>query len=125
MKQLPIFLLLIILPAVVVVRSFEQVIWYITVGYILIISIITYGFYWHDKRQAQSSAQRIPEKVLHLLELIGGWPAAYIAQQQFRHKTSKRSYRIVYWLIIVAYQYIALECLLEWRLIKAILTFLK
>ena len=121
MKKLPIFLLLIILPAVVVVRSFDDVIWYITIGYILTVSLITYGFYWHDKRQAQNSGQRIPEKVLHLLELIGGWPAAYIAQQQFRHKTSKRSYRFVYWSIVVVYQYVALESLLNWRIFHSIL----
>jgi len=121
MKKLPIFLLMIILPAVVVVQSFEQVVWYITVGYISLVSLITFGFYWHDKRQAQCSGPRIPEKVLHLLELIGGWPAAYIAQQTFRHKTSKRNYRIVYWLIVIAYQYFALECLLNWRILHSIL----
>ncbi|HAV12629.1 MAG TPA: DUF1294 domain-containing protein [Opitutae bacterium] len=121
MKRLPIFLLMIILPVLVVVRSFEQVVWYITVGYILVVSLITFGFYWHDKRQAQKKGQRIPEKVLHLLELIGGWPAAYLAQQQFRHKTSKRSYRILYWCIVAIYQYLALECLLNWKILKLIL----
>lgn len=112
---------MIILPVLVVVRSLEHIVWYITVGYILAVSLITFGFYWHDKRQAQNSEQRIPEKVLHLLEFIGGWPAAYIAQQTFRHKTSKRSYRIVYWLIVIVYQYVALECLLNWRILHTIL----
>lgn len=121
MKQLPIFLLMIILPALVVVRSFDQVLWSITVGYILVVSLITFGFYWHDKHQAQNSGQRIPEKVLHLLECIGGWPAAYIAQQTFRHKTSKRRYRIVYWLIVAVYQYVALDCLLNWKILNFIL----
>ncbi|MEN8662277.1 MAG: DUF1294 domain-containing protein [Lentimonas sp.] len=121
MKKIPLFLLLIILPAVVVARSFDDVIWYITISYILTVSLITYRFYWHDKRQAQNSGQRIPEKVLHLLELIGGWPAAFIAQQQFHHKTSKRSYSFVYWSIVVVYQYVSLECLLEWRILNTIL----
>ncbi len=121
MNKLPVFLLMIALPAVVVVRSFDQVVWYITVGYIAIISLLTYSFYWHDKRQSKVSGQRIPEKVLHLLELIGGWPAAYIAQQNLRHKTAKRSYRIAYWCIVAAYQYVALECLLNWRILHGIL----
>lgn len=120
MKNLPIFLLISILPAVIVVRSFEQIVWYITVSYILTISLITYGLYWHDKRQARNSGQRIPEKVLHSLELIGGWPAAYLAQQHFRHKTSKRSYRIVYWCIVAIYQYLSVDLLLDWRLIGSI-----
>lgn len=116
MKHLPIFLLIIIMPCLVVVRSFEHVIWYITVSYILGISLITLGFYWQDKRQAQRKGNRIPEKVLHLLELIGGWPAAYIAQQTLRHKTSKRSYRIIYWLIVACYQFLTLELLAGWKI---------
>jgi uncharacterized membrane protein YsdA (DUF1294 family) len=111
---------MIILPALVLVRSFDQVAWYITTGYILVISLITYGIYWHDRRQAQSSGQRIPEKILHLLELIGGWPAAFLAQQTLRHKTSKRSYQIVYWLIVAVYQYVALESLLNWKIARSI-----
>ncbi|MGJ8652397.1 MAG: DUF1294 domain-containing protein [Opitutaceae bacterium] len=121
MKHLPIFLLIIIMPCLVVVRSFEHIHWAVLTGHIVTISLITFGFYWHDKQQAKRSGTRIPEKVLHLLELIGGWPAAYIAQQTFRHKTSKRSYRIVYWLIVIVYQYVALECLLNWKILNSIL----
>ena len=120
MKQLPIFLLMILLPAVVMVRSFSEVAWHIPVGYLLLISLITYGFNWHDKRQAQAGGPRISEKALHLLELIGGWPAAYLAQQRLRHKTSKRSYRSIYWLIVALYQYVSLESLLNWRIFKTI-----
>ena len=31
---------------------------------------------------------------LHTLELIGGWPAAFLAQRWLRHKCSKRSFQM-------------------------------
>ena len=50
-------------------------------------------FYYGDKTAAQRGESRIPEAVLHMLELAGGWPAALLAQRVFRHKTVKASYR--------------------------------
>ncbi|MGJ8641159.1 MAG: DUF1294 domain-containing protein [Opitutaceae bacterium] len=111
---------MIALPTLVVARSFEQVAWTITIGYIGLISLLTAGFNWYDKRQAKRNQQRVPENVLHALELIGGWPAAYIAQQWLRHKTSKRSYRITYWAIVALYQYLALEQLLNWKIARSV-----
>src|SRR3546814_17304610 len=52
--------------------------------------------YWLDKEAAQGGAQRIPESTLHLVDLLGGWPGALIAQQQFRHKTVKRSFQFAF-----------------------------
>jgi len=54
-----------------------------------------------DKHAAQSGQWRIPESTLHLLELAGGWPGAFIAQRLTRHKTSKRSYRVAFWCMVV------------------------
>ena len=53
-----------------------------------------------DKRRAVRGGSRVPEKTLHVLELCGGWPGAFLAQKAFRHKTQKRSFRIVYWAIV-------------------------
>jgi uncharacterized membrane protein YsdA (DUF1294 family) len=36
-----------------------------------------------------------------MLGLIGGWPGAIVAQQLLRHKTSKRSFRIAFWVTVV------------------------
>ncbi|SJM91388.1 Cold-shock protein (fragment) [Crenothrix polyspora] len=43
---------------------------------------------------------RIPEKSLHTLELLGGWPGALLAQRTLRHKNRKPSYQVVFWLIV-------------------------
>src|SRR3546814_18934317 len=58
--------------------------------------------YWLDKEAAQGGAQRIPESTLHLVDLLGGWPGALIAQQQFRHKTVKRSFQFAFWCSVLA-----------------------
>lgn len=67
----------------------------------IIACIVTYMVYAADKHFAQTNRWRIPEANLHLLELVGGWPGALLAQRVLRHKTRKASYRIVFWLMVV------------------------
>jgi len=67
-------------------------------------SAFAYYFYWDDKRRAKLGEWRIPEANLHFWAMIGGWPGAFIAQQQFRHKTKKLSFLLVFWLIVIAHQ---------------------
>jgi uncharacterized membrane protein YsdA (DUF1294 family) len=54
-----------------------------------------------DKSAARKGAWRIQESTLHLLSLAGGWPGALVAQQMFRHKTKKQSFRSVFWLSVL------------------------
>ncbi|EMP56300.1 hypothetical protein MSNKSG1_10513 [Marinobacter santoriniensis NKSG1] len=65
-------------------------------------SLVLFVMYWIDKRAAQRGAQRIAENTLHLFEVCCGWPGALMAQQAFRHKTRKGSYRFVFWLAVLA-----------------------
>jgi uncharacterized membrane protein YsdA (DUF1294 family) len=53
---------------------------------------------------------------LHLLELLGGWLAAFLAQRRLRHKSSKGSYQFVFWLIVLAWQFGAVDLLQTWKL---------
>ena len=80
--------------------------------FLLAVSLVTFAFYGYDKHQAQRGGGRIPEIVLHLLALLGGSPGALLGQITFRHKTRKRSFRIVFFLIL-AIQLAALY--LYWR----------
>lgn len=66
-------------------------------GYLLI-SLCTYAVYAVDKRAAQRGRQRVPERTLHLLALLGGWPGAWLAQQRLRHKTAKPRFQALFWL---------------------------
>ena len=65
-------------------------------------SSLTYLVYYFDKSAAKSNGQRTSEDTLHGLSLLGGWPGAMIAQQTFRHKSSKKSFRAVFWVTVIA-----------------------
>lgn len=58
---------------------------------------------WLDKRAAGRERPRWSEASLHLLELLGGWPGALLAQRLARHKTRKLSYRLVLWAIALVH----------------------
>jgi len=77
-----------------------------------LMSVLAFFLYWRDKHQARSGGWRTPEKVLHGLELLGGWPGALVAQQVFRHKTRKNSYQSVFWLIVLLHQLFWIDRLL-------------
>ena len=67
-------------------------------GAYVVLSAVSYLMYWSDKSAAGRGARRISESNLHLADLLGGWPGALIAQQQFRHKTIKQSFQSVFWM---------------------------
>ncbi len=65
-------------------------------------SLLTILFYREDKYFAQYYKHwRIPEFVLHLWELLCGWPGALYAQHAFRHKRSKPSYMFAFWFCVI------------------------
>lgn len=65
-----------------------------------VMSCIAFVMYGLDKRAARRDGQRTPENVLQVCALLGGWPGALLAQQVFRHKSRKRSFQIVFWLLV-------------------------
>jgi len=64
-------------------------------------SIITFSAYARDKSAARRDGWRTSENTLHTLALVGGWPGAMIAQQTLRHKSSKRSFRAMFWVTVL------------------------
>ena len=88
------------------IREMEH---YLVASFVL--SIITFCSYGWDKRQAKLDRWRIPERTLQGLALFGGWPGAILAQSFFRHKTQKRSFQIMFWLIVVLHIF-AIGCLI-------------
>lgn len=98
--------------------------WLIAAGWALA-CLVSYLLYRSDKRRAEEGLWRIPESTLHLAELVGGWPGAFLAQRNYRHKTAKASYQIIFWLIVGAHQLIAGDFLAEWKLLKSVLSAIK
>ena len=67
---------------------------------ISLMNVMSYWFYAQDKEAAQLGNRRVPENTLHILSFLGGWPAAWLAQQRLRHKTQKQPFRKIYFCTI-------------------------
>jgi uncharacterized membrane protein YsdA (DUF1294 family) len=67
--------------------------WYL--AWILGWSVVTFAFYGYDKHQAVAQGLRVPEIVLHLLALIGGFLGGWAGRAYFHHKTRKPTFLIV------------------------------
>lgn len=74
--------------------------WHIVAMCYFIASVLTFVIYRHDKLAAKSGKWRTPEATLHLFELSGGWPGAFLAQRWLHHKNRKQSYQTVFWCIV-------------------------
>jgi uncharacterized membrane protein YsdA (DUF1294 family)/cold shock CspA family protein len=68
--------------------------------FILLMNAASYWFYAQDKEAAQLGNKRVAENTLHLLSFLGGWPAAWLAQQKLRHKTQKQPFKKIYFCTI-------------------------
>ena len=65
-------------------------------------SLLCFALYAADKGAARAGRDRISESTLLSLGFVGGWPGALVAQQVLRHKTIKRTFRIRFWLSVIA-----------------------
>ena len=104
-------LILLVLPITAFFKISIPVEFYWTAVIAPIASLVTYVFYSRDKKMAVTGGFRISELRLHVLELIGGWPGAFIAQRCFRHKCSKGSYKFIFWVIVLGHQLAAVDVL--------------
>jgi uncharacterized membrane protein YsdA (DUF1294 family) len=69
-------------------------------GWYFAMSLLTFCMYGWDKHRARVSKWRVKENTLHILELIGGWPGAWLAQRRFHHKWQKTAYMRIFWAIV-------------------------
>jgi uncharacterized membrane protein YsdA (DUF1294 family) len=119
------FALLLVLPSLALIRLTSSLDWRLIWGAPLAASVFAFLAYRGDKRRAEAGAWRIPESTLHLLELIGGWPGAFLGQRTFRHKTAKVSYQIIFWIIVLIYQLVSLDALVGWRFSKGVVRLIR
>ena len=99
--------------------------WRVLAGVPLVMSAFAFFAYRTDKRRAEAGRWRIPETTLHFAELLGGWPGAFLAQRKFRHKTAKTSFQVVFWAIVLAHEFVAVESVTGWRMSKAVVRLFK
>ncbi|MBY0232468.1 MAG: DUF1294 domain-containing protein [Gemmataceae bacterium] len=79
-------------------------------------TVVAFGYYGWDKRQALNGGRRVPEAVLHGLAVAGGSLGAYAGMRWFRHKTIKGPFQIFFWSVAVLQ--VVLVAVVVWRLVN-------
>lgn len=64
-------------------------------------SVGAFAAYAFDKAAARQGNRRTKESTLLALGLLGGWPGALLAQTLLRHKSSKRSFQVAFWITVL------------------------
>ena len=70
-------------------------------SWLLAVNLVAFLTYGYDKSIAGSGKMRVPERVLLLLALAGGSPAALLGMRLFHHKTAKSSFQQKFWLVLL------------------------
>lgn len=73
--------------------------------YLIGINIIAASLFLLDKYRAEHHRWRVPERVLHVLELLGGWMIILVLMRGIHHKCSKRSYYL--WTYLIVFLWVA------------------
>jgi uncharacterized membrane protein YsdA (DUF1294 family)/cold shock CspA family protein len=66
------------------------------------LSAIAFVAYRADKAAAVRGTWRTKEQTLHVLSLAGGWPGALVAQRWLRHKSTKASFLVAFFVTVAA-----------------------
>ncbi len=85
---------------IILVFSYLSQTMHLLLAYLIAINLTTFLLYGYDKFISSRKKLRVPELNLQTLALLGGSPAALLAQKFFRHKTIKSSFQIIYWIIV-------------------------
>lgn len=85
----------------------------IYLGWIGVLSLITFILYGYDKFQAKRGGWRIIENHLHWLALLGGFPGGWLGRSLFHHKTRKG-----YFLFILIISTLIHAALIYWLFIR-------
>ncbi|MBR5843699.1 MAG: DUF1294 domain-containing protein [Bacteroidaceae bacterium] len=73
---------------------------------LLFVNIISFGLYGSDKVRARRRAERIPERLLLGIALMGGALGATVAMYMFRHKTRHARFVVLVPLFLLAQLYV-------------------
>lgn len=80
----------------------EQLITKVFIYLLIAINFLAVIFYGLDKLAAIKGWQRTRERHFYILALMGAWPASLLGQKLFNHKTTKLSFRLRFYLMLVS-----------------------
>lgn len=67
--------------------------------YLLFMTVISFLIFGADKFQAKNNHSRIPENMLLFITFLGGTLGSVLGMLVFKHKTSKRSFLLKFFLV--------------------------
>ena len=70
-------------------------------SWLIAITLVTFAAFGVDKGMAKAGRARIPEWTLLALTFSGGTVGALLGRYMFNHKTSKKSFRAKFWVVVV------------------------
>lgn len=73
---------------------YNELIFYVYLSLMVIMSIISFTFYGVDKKKAIKGKERIKEKTLLFYTIFNGAIGAFFARFVFRHKTEKKYFSL-------------------------------
>lgn len=76
--------------------------WPWLVSWMIAASVAAFVFYGIDKGLSKTNARRIPELILHLMSLLGGFVGALLGMLVFRHKTNFREHPLFIPIMVVS-----------------------
>ena len=96
------FLLLAVVAGLALSYGLQWPFWLAWLASINGVAFIAYRFDKWKAPRAKSGKDRVPERVLHLLALVGGSLGAFLGMNAPpRHKTSDRRFQVYFWLIVL------------------------
>lgn len=94
--------------------------WGLLAGWLILINIVTFVVFGLDKLLAKHPRfrQRVPEKNLLLLAVVGGSVGALLGMYLFRHKTLHRVFRVGVPVILAVQLLLAAAITLYWNFLR-------
>jgi len=75
----------------------------VLVGWCLAASVVALAAFVIDKRRARRGSRRVPERWLHALSLMGGWPGSLVGIFLARHKSRKPRFVVITFIAAAAH----------------------
>lgn len=74
----------------------------ILLAWFIMVNIILFLLMTKDKSAAKTGMRRTPERTLLTLAVAGGFPALFVARKILNHKTSKKQFIVMMWVLFGA-----------------------
>lgn len=100
-----------ILSVLAAIGSFMRLCAPFFIGYAILVNLIAFIMYAHDKQSAKKQKWRTPERTLICIALLGGSVGAFAAMKLFRHKTKHLKFTLIVPSVMVLQIALILLCL--------------